>query len=61
MNTLLESRFSQAETVDFRRNDTGSVRKANGSPPNQGRSELGWLKATVPTIDPQRDDFELTH
>jgi hypothetical protein len=61
MNTLLEAPAHEAETVDLRPDDVGVVRKANGSPPNQGRSEWRWLKATVRTIDSRRDDLERTH
>jgi hypothetical protein len=61
MNTLLEAPAHEAETVDLRPGDVGVVRKANGSPPNQGRSELRWLKATVRTIDSRRDNLERTH
>lgn len=61
MNTLLEAPAHEAETAGLRPDDAGVVRKANGSPPNQGRSELRWLKATIRTIDSRRDDLERTH
>ena len=61
MNTLLEAPAHEAETVDPRDDDAGVVRKANGSPPNQGRSELRWLKAIVRTIDSRRDNLERMH
>ena len=61
MNTLLEAPAHEAETVDFRHDDVGVVRKANKSPLNQGRSGLRWLKATVRTINSRRDDLERTH
>jgi hypothetical protein len=40
MNTLLEAPAHEVETVDLRHDDVGVIRKANGSPPNQGRSKL---------------------
>ena len=61
MNTLLEAPAHETETVDLRRDDVGVVRKAKGSPPNQGRFKLRWLKAVVRTIDSRRDDLERTH
>lgn len=61
MNTLLEVPAQEAETVDLRRDDGGGFRKTNGRPPDQGRSELRWLKAIVRTIDLRREDLERTH
>lgn len=61
MNTLLNARSAGAERVNLRHDDVGGVWKTNGSPPNQGRSALSWLKATVRTIDARRDDLVLTH
>jgi len=61
MNALLEARSHDAEKVDLCRDDIGGFRKANGSPPNQDRSELRWLKAIVRTIDARRDGLERMH
>ena len=61
MNTLLEAPAHEAEAIDLRPDDAGVVRKANGSPPNQGRSRLRWFKATVRTIDSRRDALERMH
>jgi len=61
MNTLLEAPAHEAETAGLRHDDAGVVRKAKGSPTNQGRSELRWLKAIVRTIDSRRDDLERMH
>jgi len=47
MNVLLEVPSHEAETVDLRHDDLGVLRKANGSPPNQGRSELCWFAAST--------------
>ena len=61
MNTLLEAPTREAETVDLRLADVGFVRKATGSPPDQGRSKLRWLKAVARTIDSRRDAIQRTH
>jgi hypothetical protein len=61
MNTLLEAPADEGEAVDLRHDAAGVVRKANGSPPSQGRSESRWLKATIRAIDSRRDALERMH
>jgi len=59
LSTVLEAPAHKSETLDLRHD--GVVRKANGCPPNQDRSELRWLKVTVRASDSRRDNLELTH
>lgn len=61
MNTLLESRFHQADTMDFRCDDVWFVRKAKRRSPDQRRSGLRSLKASVRSIESRRDDLARTH
>jgi len=61
MNPLLEIPAHVARTVDLCRDGVGLARKANGSPPNQGRSRPRWLKATFRAIDSRRDALERMH
>jgi hypothetical protein len=61
MNTLLKAPAGEAEAVDLCQDDVGVVRKVNGSSPDQGRSELGWLKASARMLDCRRDALERGH
>jgi hypothetical protein len=61
MNNLLEAPAHEAEACDPCHDDVGVVRKANGSPPRQGRSGPRWLKAAVRTIDSRRDALARMH
>jgi hypothetical protein len=61
MNTLLETPAHEAEADNFCHKEAGVVRRAKGSSPNQGHSELRWLKANARMIGSRRDDLGLTH
>ena len=61
MNSVLETPAHEDAMAGFHRDDVGVVRKANGSFSKQGRSELRWLNATVPSVETRGDDLEMTH
>jgi hypothetical protein len=61
VNALLKALAHEAETVGLRRHDLGILWKTNGTHPNQGRSGLRWLKATIRTIDSRRDALQRAH
>lgn len=61
LNSLLETPAHEDAMASFHHAAAGAVRKANGSFLKQGRSELRWLNATVPSVEPRSDDLEMTH
>jgi hypothetical protein len=61
MNNLPDGRARESKPAELRREPVRIVWKANGSLPHPDRSELRWLDVTVRTIDPRRDNLELTH